>query len=242
MEHYTDIHSHILPGVDDGAKDMETTMAMIDTAYSQGVRVMIATPHYYPGHVKHPKEYVGGIFQETVSVVKEKYDDFTILPGNEIYYREGAFEKLQSKRVHTMADTSYVLLEFSPGAHINVLHAAVRKCVEGGYYPILAHIERYQCLWKNEKNIRELVRMGAYMQVNAENFLGGLISPQRRWCLKLAGEGLMHFIGSDAHNMQERCPNLKQAADYLKEKLDEGIFRRIMYENPAKLLKGEYLK
>ena len=242
MEHYIDIHSHILPGVDDGAKDMEMTMEMIDAAYGQGVRVMIATPHYYPGHVRHPKEYVDGIFQETLSAVKEKYEDFTILPGNEIYYREEAVGKLREGRFHTMADTPYVLLEFSPGSHISVLQGAVRKCVACGFYPILAHIERYQSLWKNEKNIRELVRMGAYMQVNAENFSGGLFSAQRRWCLKLAREGLMHFIGSDAHNMQDRSPNLKQAADYLKEKLDEETFRGIMSDNPAKLLRGEYLR
>lgn len=84
--------------------------------------------------------------------------------------------------------------------------------------------------------------MGAYMQVNAENFTEGLFSAQRRWCLKLAREGLMHFIGSDSHNTNDRCPNLKQAADYLKGKLDEDTFHRIMYENPGKLLKGEYLR
>lgn len=242
MAHYIDVHSHILPGVDDGAKDMDMTMEMIDEAYRQGVRAMVATPHYYPGHVKYPKEYLDSVFQETVSAVKEKYDDFMIFPGNEVYYREGAFEKLKGKRVHTMADTAYVLLEFFPGAHINVLTGAVRSCVDGGFYPILAHIERYRCLWKDEKAVEELVRMGAYMQVNAENFTEGLFSAQRRWCLKLAREGLMHFIGSDAHNTNDRCPNLKQAADYLKGKLDEDTFHRIMYENPGKLLKGEYLR
>lgn len=242
MEHYTDIHSHILPGVDDGAADMEMTMEMIGMAYSQGVRSMIATPHYYPGHVKHPKEHVDDVFRETLSEVKKRYEDFTILLGNEIYYREGALQKLRENRVHTMADTPYVLIEFSPGAPYQVLCGAVRKCVEGGYYPVLAHIERYQSLWKDEKNVRELVRMGAYMQVNAENFSGGLFSAQRRWCLRLAKEGLLHFIGSDAHNTGDRCPNIKQAADCLREKLDEGTFRRIMYDNPERLLKGEYLK
>lgn len=242
MAHYTDIHSHILPGVDDGAADREMTMEMIDVAYAQGVRVMIVTPHYYPGHVKHPREYVDQVFQETISAVKEKYADLDLYPGNEVYYREGALEKLLDKRVHTLADTPYVLLEFSPGAHINVLRGAVRGCVEAGYYPVLAHIERYQCLWKNEKAVEELVRMGAYMQVNAENFAEGFFSARRRWCLKLAGEGLMHFLASDAHNIKERCPNIKQAADYLEGKLDEGTFRRIVYDNPARLLKGEYLR
>lgn len=241
MEHYIDIHSHILPGVDDGAKDMEMTMAMIDMAYSQGVRVMIATPHYYPGHVKYPKEYVERVFGETVLAVKDKYEDFKILRGNEIYYREGALEKLRSKRIFTLADTPYVLLEFSPGTQYNAICSAVRKCLEDGFYPILAHIERYQSLWKNEKNVRELVRMGAYMQVNAENFMGGFFSAQRRWCLRLAAEGLMHFIGSDAHNTQDRSPNLKQAADYLRDHLDEAACNRILADNPARLLRGEYL-
>ena len=242
MEQYTDIHSHILPGVDDGAANMEMTMEMIGMAYRQGVRVMVATPHYYPGHVKYAKEYVDEVFRKTVSAVKESYGDFTLLLGNEIYYREGAQEKIRNKRIHTMAGTPYLLLEFSPGAHINVLQGAVRSCVEEGYYPVLAHIERYQCLWKNEKAVGELVRMGAYMQVNAENFSGGFFSAQRRWCLKLAAEGLLHFLGSDAHNTGDRCPNIKQAADYLKEKLDEETFQQIMFDNPERLLKGEYLK
>ena len=226
MEHYIDIHSHILPGVDDGAKDMEMTMAMIDMAYSQGVRVMIATPHYYPGHVKYAKEYVERVFCETVLSVKDKYEDFTILRGNEIYYREGALEKLRDKRIFTLADTPYVLLEFSPGTQYNAICSAVRKCLEDGFYPILAHIERYQSLWKNEKNVGELVRMGAYMQ---------------RWCLRLAAEGLVHFIGSDAHNTQDRSPNLKQAADYLRDHLDEAACNRILADNPARLLRGKYL-
>lgn len=242
MEQYIDIHSHILPGVDDGAEDMDMTMEMVDAAYQQGVRTMIATPHYYPGHVRRPKEYLEETFQKTISMIKEKYNDFTLLPGNEIYYREEVAEKLRNKRIYTMAHTRYILLEFPPGAQYKFVCSAVRRCVEEGYYPILAHIERYQCLWKNEKNIGELVRMGAYMQINAENFSGGLFSPERRWCLRLAQRGLVHFIGSDCHNIRNRHPNLKQAADYLSERLDEGTFHRIIYDNPEKLVEGEYLK
>lgn len=241
IEQYTDIHSHILPGVDDGSQDMETTIEMIDMAYGQGVRTMIATPHYYPGHARCPKEYLEETFLEVAAVIKEKYSDFTLHLGNEVYYRDEVVEKLKNNRICTLAGTRYVLLEFSPGAQYHLLCDAVRRCVENGFDPVLAHIERYQCLWKNEKNIEGLIRMGAYMQINAENFEGGLFDPMKRYCLKLIKDGLVHFLGSDCHNTQDRGPNIGQAADYLREKLNPDTYHRFMKDNPARLLQGQYL-
>lgn len=240
-EQYIDIHSHILPGVDDGSQNMETTIQMIDIAYRQGVRTMIATPHYYPGHVRRPKEYLEEVFRETLAAVNEKYSDFALYLGNEIYYREEVVEKLQNNRICTLAGTKYVLLEFMPSAQFSLLCSAVRRCLENGFDPVLAHIERYQCLWKNEKNIEELIRMGAYMQINAENFVGGLFAPMKRYCLKLIKDGLVHFIGSDCHNTQDRSPNIELAANYLREKLDADTYRKIMTDNPGRLLQGQYL-
>lgn len=240
-QNYIDIHSHILPGVDDGAQDMETTMEMVDTAYSQGVRTMIATPHYYPGHMRYPREHLEEVYRETVSVIKEKYSDFTLLLGNEIYYRDEVVEKLKNKRIFTMADTHYVLLEFSPSAEYDYIRKAVYKCLENGYNPILAHMERYEPLWKNEKRVRELIRMGAYMQINAENFQEGFFSAQRRYCLKLLQSGLAHFIASDCHNTQGRSPNLKYAMDYLKAKLESELFHKLTVDSPAKLLDNKYI-
>ena len=242
MEHnFIDIHSHILPGVDDGAKDMDTSMKMLDMAYSQGVRTMIATPHYYPGHMRYPKEHLEEVYRETVSVIKEKYSDFTLLLGNEIYYRDEVVEKLKNKRICTLADTQYILLEFSPATEYDYMTKAVYKCLENGYYPILAHIERYAALWKNERHVKELIRMGAYMQINAENFQGGLFSAERRYCLKLLQSDLVHFIGSDCHNTQKRSPNLKYAMDYLKEKLEPEVFHKLTLDNPEKLLDNRYI-
>lgn len=240
-EQYIDIHSHILPGVDDGSQNMETTMEMVETAYRQGVRTMIATPHYYPGHVRRPKEHLEEIFRETVAAINEKYSDFKLYLGNEIYYRDEVVEKLLNNRICTLAGTKYVLLEFTPSAQYSLLCSAVRRCLENGFDPVLAHIERYQCLWKNEKNIAELIRMGAYMQINAENFVGGLFAPMKRYCLKLIKDGLVHFIGSDCHNMQDRSPNMEVAANYLREKLDSDTYYRIMMDNPQRLVQGQYL-
>lgn len=241
IENYIDMHSHILPGVDDGAENMDMSMTMVDMAYNQGVRLMIATPHYYPGHMRYPKEHLEEVYAQTISVIKEKYSDFTLLLGNEIYYRDEVVEKLKNRRIFTLADTRYVLLEFSTVAEYDYVRKAVKKILDAGYYPILAHIERYSCLWKNEKGVKELIRMGAYMQINAENFEGGFFSAERRYCTKLIQDGMVHFLGSDCHNTKRRSPNIKQAADYLEEKIEPEALARIMSQNPRKLLDDKYI-
>ena len=240
-EQYYDVHCHVLPGVDDGSKDMDMSMAMIDMAYEQGVRTMIATPHYYPGHMRYPIEHLDKVYRETVSAIEAKYSDFKLYLGNEIHYRDEVVEKLKNKRICTMAGTNYILLEFSPGDKYERLSNAVYKCLEAGYYPILAHIERYGCLWRNDKQIKDLIRMGAYMQINAENFEGGFFSTDKRVCLRMIQDGLVHFLGSDCHNLGNRKPNLGQAYDYLREKLSPELYNTLTVTNPQKLLENKYL-
>lgn len=236
---YFDIHSHILPGVDDGAKDINMTMKMIDEAYSQGVRTMVATPHYYPGHNNKSKAHIEKIYEEVSSVIKEKYSDFTLLLGNEIYYKDEVVEKLKNKEIFTLADTRYVLLEFPVMADYRYLYDAVQKCVNNGFYPVLAHIERYQCLYKNEDKVSELIKAGAYMQVNAENFKKGFLVSGRSFCMKLIQRKMVHFLGSDCHNTEERKPNMGPAVDYLMKKTEEDILKKILRENPEKLLENK---
>ena len=232
----TDIHSHILPGVDDGSESMEMSMEMIEQAYTQGVRRMIATPHYYPGHRNPSAEHLLKTAEELRNNIKKMYSDFTLYLGNEIYYRDGVFEKLKNKEIFTLADTRYVLVEFSYTADFNKIYEAVRKFMNHGYYPVIAHIERYGCLQKNEKNVKELVRAGAYMQVNAENFHPGLFVPMRNYCMKLMEQGLVHFIGSDCHNLTDRVPNLMKGISYLDAKVDKEILDSILGENTDNLL------
>ena len=164
------------------------------------------------------------------------YSDFTLYHCNEIYYRDGVFEKLKNKEIFTLADTRYVLVEFSYTADFNKIYEAVRKFMNHGYYPVIAHIERYGCLQKNEKNVKELVRAGAYMQVNAENFHPGLFVPMRNYCMKLMEQGLVHFIGSDCHNLTDRVPNLMKGISYLDAKVDKEILDSILGENTDNLL------
>lgn len=238
---YFDIHSHILPGVDDGSKSMEMSMQMIDAAYAQGVRKMIATPHFYPGHHNAEKERLEDLYREMVVRISETYNDFTLLLGNEIYYKDEVIELLRKGRIFTLAGTRYILIEFSVTADFRCLYDAVYRCVNAGFIPVIAHVERYQCLFGKEEKIAELIGAGAYIQVNAENFEAGLINPARKRAMKLIHRGFVHFLGSDCHNMQDRKPDLGPAAEYIQKKMPGEICEKILRDNPQQLLQDQYI-
>ena len=175
---YTDIHSHILPGVDDGAADMEETLEMLKEAYEQGVRTIFATPHYIPGRKKKSAEELRQIHAEVCVAAKESMPDLKILLGNEIYCREGVLSSITEGRALTLADTAYVLLEFSTHISYKELFGYI-KAISGKHYrPIIAHVERYGCLYRKEELIRELIGAGAYIQMNTESLPGGSFTRQ----------------------------------------------------------------
>ena len=165
---YIDIHSHILPGVDDGAVDMEETLAMLTMAYEQGTRTIIATPHYIPGKKKKRAEELRQIHAEVCAAAKETMPDLKILLGNEIYCKEGVLSSIVEGRALPLADTNYVLLEFSTRISYKDLFGYIKAISGKGYRPIIAHVERYGCLYRKEELIRELIGAGAYIQMNTE--------------------------------------------------------------------------
>ena len=111
-----------------------------------------------------------------------------------------------------------------------------------GYYPIIAHVERYGCLLKREDLIQELIEMGAYIQVNAETFLGGLFDGYKKFAMKLFSKGMVHFLGSDAHRTDWRRPVMDEAVTFLYKKMDVSIVDKVVKDNPKKFMDKVYIK
>lgn len=238
---FIDIHSHILPGVDDGSQSMEMSLRMIGMSYAQGVRSMIATPHYYPGHKNVDHSQIFDVYTELKEQSRKVYPDFQLLLGQEIYYKDIVIDLLKKKKIYTMAESRYILIEFQVNVDYRQIYSAARKCIEAGYYPILAHVERYVCLHKNSRGLEELAKLGVYMQVNAENFRGSLFGRDRNNCLKLIRNGYVQFIGSDCHNLNSRKPDMIDAAKYLGNRMDPASYQAVLYENPSKIPEDQYL-
>lgn len=236
----TDVHSHILPGLDDGAGDWETSKKMLEIAYGQGIRTIIATPHFMPqGKQAAPRQ-----IRETVSRLQKEADnlgmDMTIHAGNEIYFCREVPEMLEQGEILTLADSDYVLVEFAPLDDARYIRNSLAELQSAGFLPVLAHAERYENLCKKPfDRIAELRNMGILIQVNAasiEGKMGKLVQKQVAVLLK---KQMVDLIGTDAHSAGSRAPYVDKAREILMKKHPRDYVNRLLYENAGKIINNE---
>lgn len=235
-----DIHCHILPGVDDGARNETSTDRMLRIAAAEGIDVIVATPHFAYGREKEEVEQIKRKYAEVRALWKKRGGNKEMYLGNELFYSEGVIEALQDGRALTMNGTRYVLVEFPVYAEFSYVQRAIQKLQYAGYIPIVAHVERYEYLRKKGIMV-ELVRMGAYMQVNASAINGKHGIFTKHYVMGLIRQGLIHFVASDAHDSRERRPEINRCAVYLEKKLGVSKTHRLLRDNPQRMLKGEEL-
>lgn len=236
MEGFIDLHSHILPGLDDGARDVEESKAMLIQAWEEGIREIIVTPHFFASKKSAPKERI----LESISVLEEAMTELgffiKLYPGNELYYRSEAEELVEQGMVNTMAGSHYVLVEFDPMTEYSYLRNGILKLVSYGYTPILAHTERYECLFKNKEKLKRVKEHGALIQVNSATLTKGMFDEMGKRGRYLMKKELLDFISSDSHSMGKRSPKLKEAAQVLVKKLGEKKAEKILFANPRAVI------
>lgn len=231
-----DIHTHILPGVDDGSDSMRTTMKMLKIAYRQGARAVIATPHGSASRVS-PSQC-----RDLLEMIQEKSQKelpkLKLYLGEEVFYSRESVQHLNRGKLITMADTSYVLTEFPYTISYRDLYSAVRELVWARYRPILAHIERYSCL-RDSDCTEELSECGAYLQINFSSIGGSCLNSTVRWSRRQLMAGRIHFLGSDMHNLKSRRPEFVKAIEWMERHLEEDYLGEILWKNAKKMVRDE---
>ena len=236
---YIDIHSHILPGLDDGARDREVSFCMLKMAAENGITDIIATPHFHyrRGHAL-PEQ-----IREAAIQMQRKADEaglnIKLHTGNELYYTHELLETVKAGGALTLADSDYVLLEFSPDSERRRIQNAVYQFLSEGYYPIIAHMERYQAFQKHPEFIGVMADMGAYYQINAGSILGAAGWNTKRFAKTMLKSGMVQFIATDAHDLESRCPSYGKAADWFVKKLGESEAEEYFYKNPKMILENQ---
>ncbi len=211
-----DIHSHILPQIDDGATGMEESMQLLKALQAQGAQAVWATPHFY-AHLCNLEDYTTRV-QAAYAQVRQQAAEQGLPPvhlGYEVKYFKGMAENSVLEQL-TMEDTGYILVELP---YQDVDPAALEEICQIGYNtgltPILAHIDRYFG-YRGYDYILQTVKSGDVLaQVNADSLL---YAPFKRQTLKLFKQGYVSFIGSDTHNLGERAPHLAEAVALLQKK------------------------
>lgn len=238
MQTMIDIHSHILPGVDDGSKNMDMTRQMLRIAWSEGIRGMIATPHHRRGYAHAPAEKLREAYEAVREEARKMDPSFQVYLGSELFVSHTLEEDLAEGEALSMAGTGYVMVEFLPPVAYREIKSTMQRLRMAGYLPIVAHAERYECLLRDPSLTEDLTDMGCYIQINSASVTGGNGFSAKRYVKKLLKYDLVHFLGSDAHDMDRRSPAMQKSVDYIAKRYGEGQARRISWENPQKLLQN----
>ena len=232
-----DIHTHLLFGVDDGPKTIEESIEMLKFAKAQGVDAMILTPHYRHGMFAYPNEAIEANFAKLENIADEMGIDLYL--GTEHHVNSMILDYIESGRVHTLADTQYVLTEYKTDTEFEYIAKATRDLLRNGYIPIVAHIERYQCMHEDLNRVDWLRDVGAMIQVNANAILGMEGFKVKGFTKKLLKNGYIDFIGSDSHDLNKRANNLGKCREYLlKKKYDERYIDKMMRRNALAIIES----
>ncbi len=236
IERIYDIHNHILWGVDDGSDSLAMSLRMLKQAKESGTTDIILTPHNKPNRRNiYVTEMVDQIAQLREHMSRENID-INIYPGNEIYYRMDVAERLRIGKAATMAGTRYILLEYNPMDEWDYIRHGADDMLSEGYWPIIAHVERYVNVMKDMDRAQELINKGCYLQLNASSVTGEVGWAYKKDCKKLLKEGLVSFIASDAHEDKKRTARLDKCVSYITKKYGEDTAKEIFMINPSKLL------
>ena len=239
MSDFFDIHSHLLPGLDDGARTIEDSKRMLHIAYSEGIRNIIVTPHFREEMFMSSLDEINSAYYEVKQLIVNEGLDINLYLGQEIYYSSNTSTLLLDKKILTMAGSDYVLLEFSPNTAYQYIKSALQNTIMSGFWPILAHFERYDNIVSNWNNIEEIINMGVCVQVNASTITGSPLSKHTRLAKKLLKYDMVDFIATDSHNDRSRDPRLNDCVTYIDKKYGRSYTNKLLYENPMKLVNNE---
>ena len=241
MEKSIDIHSHILPGVDDGSDHLETSLMMLQIAAQEQISQIILTPHNKPAHHNVPPHRIIEKMGELQEQLDNKQIDISLHAGNELYYRNGLVQELENGEAMTLAGSHYVLVEFSPDAEYDYIRNGLYSLQLGGYRPIIAHVERYRKVCAKLDRVEDLVKMGCYIQVNAGSVMGRFGFGTRILTVKHQKTGLVHFIATDAHDAAKRTPKIADCMTYVANRYGTAYADELLWKNPVKILKDQYI-
>lgn len=234
-----DIHSHILPEVDDGADSVDTALAMLDYAFRSGTEEIILTPHYaVPYRFDNPKKKTEVLFGQLQHIVQDAGIPIRMHLGCEyLYYGKEPF-KQQFPEIATLNQTRHLLMEFFFDSESSLILEAADAVLSRGCIPVIAHPERFQAVQKQPALAEKLVKMGALLQMNKGSILGELEYFSAETVEILLSRHLITFVGSDAHNMNRRNPDMRGCFDMVSTEFGLEYAQQIFYENPKKLLMG----
>jgi len=218
-----DVHSHVLPGLDDGAKNDLDLIAMARAAVKDGITRVIATPHHANGSYDNEAGVVLDAVERANALLQQESIPLRLGAGQEVRLYRELVEDYHEGKLLTLAGSKYLLLEFPSGRVPSGADEMVHELAVIGITPIIAHPERNMELAGNPERLRQLIELGALTQVTTHSLLGvfgkKIASLSVDWCK----QQLVHVIASDAHDPSYRCFGLQGAYEMIEARVSREI-------------------
>jgi protein-tyrosine phosphatase len=233
-----DIHSHIIPGIDDGSKSMEMTLEMLKNAEEEGTTEIIATPHYLLEYGEATIIDVKNHVKKINDILEHEKINVKIYSGQEVYFTEKIIDDYMEGNIGSLNDSRYMLIEFPMDKFDNNIFDILYELQVRDVVPIIAHPERYKPFKEKPSLINDFINEGYLFQVNAGSIEGKFGESVRKTADLFLKNHIYNFIGSDAHNIKNRNTGIKNAIDLLDDDINRGIFK----DSSKKVLKNEKIE
>jgi protein-tyrosine phosphatase len=233
-----DLHCHLLPGIDDGAPDLATSLAMARIAVDDGIGTIACTPHIYPGLYENTASGIRAAIQALQSELDAAGIPLRLIEGADVHLAPDLLESLRADRIPTLNRTRYLLLE--PPHHVAPprFEEQVFKLLSHGYVPLITHPERLTWIEDNYPIFLRLANAGAWLQITAGALTGRFGRRPKYWAQKLIDEGPVHIIASDAHSVNRRPPLLAEARAVAARQVGDAEAWAMVRERPAQLIEN----
>jgi protein-tyrosine phosphatase len=234
-----DIHTHIIPNIDDGSKNVEMTLEMLRNAERDGTKEIVATPHYLLEYGESTIAEVKVFVEEINSIMKSEGINLKVYAGQEIYYTENIIQYYMKGKIGTINGSRYMLIEFP-------MHKLNKNIIDVLYelqirdiVPIIAHPERYKAIIGTPSRINRFIDEGYLFQMNAGSLEGKFGANVKKTAEIFLANRIYNFIGSDAHNIKSRTTGLSNVMTILNKSKKNKDMGKIFEESSKKMLNNE---
>ena len=234
-----DLHSHILPGIDDGAANLGVSIEMARASVANGVTVLACTPHIMPGVWNNTGPQIRQGVANLQQALDEQEIPLRLVTGADVHIAPDLVSAIRSGRVLTLHDTRYILLELPH--HVAPPHAdeCFFQLLTAGYVPVFTHPERLSWIQQHYELMRRLAASGVWMQITAGSLTGSFGKRAQYWAEKMLSDGLVHILASDTHNVGHRPPVLAEGWEIARRLVGEDEALHLVVTRPYGILNND---
>jgi protein-tyrosine phosphatase len=233
-----DIHTHVLPDIDDGPRDILEATRIVKCAFESGTRTIVATPHVLNRLDFNRNMIIMKNYNETRRHLESEVPGLTLLFGSEIYFQPKLVELLEFETATINGGGRYMLIEFPLIDIPKQFDRELKELHKGGVTPIIAHPERNVLVQKQPDLVRKMIDDGAVIQMNAGSLTGVFGRTVKKMAQSLLKKGWVHLIASDAHSVNSRGPDLQAALEVAANVIGMAAARRLVQDHPQRIIEG----